>query len=90
MYALEQLQKQQVGLRLPKYLIDEIDAFTKEYSLNRSEIIIESIKAFILEQKVRKIYDSFDVSCKELKDILDSDDDRHLISIEELIDELEH
>ncbi|MBD3795311.1 MAG: hypothetical protein IE881_05160 [Epsilonproteobacteria bacterium] len=90
MYALEQLQKQQVGLRLPKYLIDEIDAFTKEYSLNRSEIIIESIKAFILEQKARKIYDSFDVSCKELKDILDSDDDRHLISIEELIDELEH
>jgi metal-responsive CopG/Arc/MetJ family transcriptional regulator len=79
-----------VGLRLPKYLIDEIDAFTKEYSLNRSEIIIESIKAFILEQKVRKIYDSFDVSCKELKDILDSDDDKHLISIEELIDELEH
>jgi len=90
MYALEQLQKQQVGLRLPKYLIDEIDAFTKEYSLNRSEIIIESIKAFILEQKARKIYDSFDVSCKELKDILDSDDDTHLISIEELIDELEH
>jgi metal-responsive CopG/Arc/MetJ family transcriptional regulator len=90
MYALEQLQKQQVGLRLPKYLIDEIDAFTKEYSLNRSEIIIESIKAFILEQKARKIYDSFDVSCKELKDILDSDDDKHLISIEELIDEFEH
>ena len=36
MYTLHQLEKQQVGLRLPKYLIEEIDAFTKEYALNRS------------------------------------------------------
>jgi metal-responsive CopG/Arc/MetJ family transcriptional regulator len=53
MIALENLQKQQVGLRLPKYLIDEIDAMTKEYALNRSEIITESIKAFIAEQKAK-------------------------------------
>jgi metal-responsive CopG/Arc/MetJ family transcriptional regulator len=88
MYALEDLQKQQVGLRLPKYLIDEIDEFTKEYSLNRSEIITESIKAFIAEQKQRKIYESFDKSCKELKSVLNTKDDTKLKSLDGLINEL--
>lgn len=88
MYALEDLQKQQVGLRLPKYLIDEIDEFTKEYSLNRSEIITESIKAFITEQKQRKIYESFDKSCKELKGVLNTKDDTKLKSLDGLINEL--
>lgn len=88
MYKIEQLEKQQVGLRLPKYLIDEIDLFTKEYSLNRSEIITESIKAFIAEQKARKLYDSFDKSTKELKQILDNKNDSHLETLEDFIDEL--
>jgi metal-responsive CopG/Arc/MetJ family transcriptional regulator len=70
MYTLQQLEKQQVGLRLPKYLIEEIDNFTKEYSLNRSEIITESIKAFISEQKAKKLYENFNESAKELNDIL--------------------
>lgn len=90
MMALENLQKQQVGLRLPKYLIDEIDALTKEYALNRSEIITESIKAFIAEQKAKKIYDSFDISCKELQRILQTKDDSKLQSLDGLIDELQH
>lgn len=90
MIALENLQKQQVGLRLPKYLIDEIDAMTKEYALNRSEIITESIKAFIAEQKAKKIYDSFDLSCKELQQILQTKDDSKLQSLDGLIDELQH
>ncbi len=89
MITLENLQKQQVGLRLPKYLIDEIDEFTKEYALNRSEIITESIKAFITEQKTKKLYDSFDVSCKELKNILQTDDSK-LQNLDGLIDELNH
>lgn len=88
MVALENLQKLQVGLRLPKYLIDEIDEFTREYSLNRSEIITESIKAFIAEQKANKIYQSFDTSCKELKNILEQKDDSTLQSLDGLIDEL--
>jgi len=90
MIALENLQKQQVGLRLPKYLVDEIDAMTKEYALNRSEIITESIKAFIAEQKAKKIYDSFDLSCKELQQILQTKDDSKLQSLDGLIDELQH
>ncbi len=88
MYALEKLEKQQVGLRLPKYLIEEIDSFTKEYSLNRSEIITESIKAFIKEQKNRKLYESFDISCKELKNIIDNNNDTHLETLGNFIDEL--
>lgn len=88
MIGLEDLQKQQVGLRLPKYLIDELDAFTKEYSLNRSEIITESIKAFIAEQKAKKLYESFDISCKELKDILQTQEDSKLQTLDGLLDEL--
>ncbi|MEA2050734.1 MAG: ribbon-helix-helix domain-containing protein [Campylobacterota bacterium] len=88
MYALEQLEKQQVGLRLPKYLIDEIDLITKEYSLNRSEIITESIKNFISEQKSKKLYESFEQSSKEMKKILKNDDDSHLGTLREFIDEL--
>ncbi|KIM04237.1 MAG: hypothetical protein KN64_08585 [Sulfurovum sp. AS07-7] len=87
MYPLEQIEKQQVGLRLPKYLIEQIDEFTKEYSLNRSEIITESIKAFIEEQKAKKIYDSFEVSCKELKSVINTGDTK-LQTLDELIDEL--
>lgn len=88
MYTLEQLEKQQVGLRLPKYLIEEIDQFTKEYSLNRSEIITESIKAFIVEQKSKKLYSSFDESCKELNEIIETGDDSHLDTLGEFLDEL--
>ena len=47
MHSLAQLQKKQVGLRLPVYLIEQIDEFTKEYNLNRTDIIIESIKSYI-------------------------------------------
>lgn len=90
MYTIEQLEKQQVGLRLPKYLIEEIDAFTKEYSLNRSEIITESIKAFISEQKSRQLYDSFDNASKELKQIVESGDDSHLDTLGEFINELDN
>jgi len=50
MHSLAQLQKQQVGLRLPVYLVEQIDELTKEYHLNRTDIIIESIKYYIEKQ----------------------------------------
>lgn len=87
MRELSQLQKQQVGLRLPKYLIDELDEISKEYSLNRGELIAESVKAFIDEQKMRKFYKDFDSSCKELKDEINSKYD-NFQSLDELIDEI--
>ena len=71
MHSLAQLQKQQVGLRLPVYLIEQIDEMTKEYNLNRTDIIIESIKSYLEKQEVEEFYKSFDDGCKQLKEILD-------------------
>ncbi|GGD34823.1 hypothetical protein GCM10012288_06000 [Malaciobacter pacificus] len=89
MYTLEQIEKQQVGLRLPKYLIEQIDELTKEYSLNRSEIITESIKAFLIEQKSKRLYDSFNESCKELKTIIANEGD-DLDTLEDFINEIDN
>ncbi|MBN2768876.1 MAG: hypothetical protein JXQ68_07200 [Campylobacterales bacterium] len=87
MHSLEEMQKQQVGLRLPKYLIDDLDSFTKEYSLNRSEIITEAIKAFIDEQKAKEFYRSFEISSRELKESIAGKKESK--SLGALIDELE-
>jgi len=91
MHNLSQLQKQQVGLRLPKYLLDDIDEFTKAYSLNRTDIIVEAVKSYVDEQKAKIFYDSFENSAKELKSVLSSKEKQNnLQSLNELIDELEH
>ena len=71
MHSLAQLQKQQVGLRLPKYLVEQIDEFTQKYQLNRTDIIIESIKSYLEKQEAQEFYNNFDAGCKELKVILD-------------------
>ena len=73
MYNLAQLEKQQVGLRLPKYLVDDIEEFTKEFSLNRTDIIVEAIKSYIQNQKENLFYNQFDKSCKEAKEMIDGD-----------------
>ncbi|MEA2028177.1 MAG: hypothetical protein U9N49_04315, partial [Campylobacterota bacterium] len=89
MHSLAQLQKQQVGLRLPVYLIEQIDEFTKEYNLNRTDIIIESIKSYIERQEAQKLYDEFDTACKELKEVLDNPAKiSELQTLDELLDEL--
>ena len=88
MHSLSQLQKQQVGIRLPVYLIEKIDEFAKEYNLTRTDIIMESIKSYIAAQEAKEFYESFDSSCKELKEILeDSKKDKNLQTIEEFFDE---
>ena len=89
MHSLAQLQKQQVGLRLPVYLVEQIDEFTKEYNLNRTDIIIESIKSYIEKQEAQKLYDEFDMACKELKEVLDDPKKAdELQTLDELLDEL--
>ena len=91
MHNLSQLQKQQVGLRLPKYLLDDIDEFTKAYSLNRTDIIVEAVKSYVDEQKAKIFYDSFENSAKELKSVLSSKEKQNnLQSLNDLINELEH
>ncbi len=85
MHSLAQLEKQQVGLRLHKYLVDEIDEFTKEYSVNRTDIIVEAIKSYISEQKQKEFYKNFDQSCKEVKMMMDGDIKEN--SLQDFIDE---
>ena len=90
MHSISQLEKQQVGLRLPKYLVEEIDAFTNQFSINRTDVIIEAIASYISEQKANMFYSDFNTGCKELKSSLNSNNSDSLKSLDELIDELEH
>ena len=88
MHSLSQLQKQQVGLRLPVYLIEKIDELTDEYQLNRTDIIIESIKTYIEKQETQTFYDSFDQGCKQLKEVLDDPEKvESLQTLDEFLDE---
>ena len=90
MHSISQLEKQQVGLRLPKYLVEEIDAFTNQFSINRTDVIIEAISSYISEQKANIFYNNFDTVSKELKESLDKNDTTSMKSLDELINELEH
>jgi metal-responsive CopG/Arc/MetJ family transcriptional regulator len=89
MHSIEQLEKQQVGLRLPKYLIDEIDEFTQKFSVNRTDIIMEAIKSYVNEQKLKLFYDSFEDAAKELQKIRSSEEKEELQTLNGLINELE-
>jgi len=57
MYSLQQLEKQQIGLKIPQYLIEEIDNFTKQFTINRTDIIIEALRSYISEQKKHLFYE---------------------------------
>jgi hypothetical protein len=67
MYTLAQLEKQQIGFRIPQYLIDEIDEFTKQFTINRTDIVIEALRSYLNEQKSRMFYEKFDNSVQEVK-----------------------
>jgi len=90
MHSISQLEKQQVGLRLPKYLIEEIDAFTNQFSINRTDVITEAISSYLSEQKANIFYDNFDTASQELKESLDTNTTSSMQSLDELIDELEN
>ena len=88
MHTLEQLEKQQIGLRIPQYLIEEVDNFTKEFSVNRTDIIIEALKSYINEQKSNLMYKSFKNSVQEAKEMMNGSTPESTLG--ELIDELNH
>ena len=75
MNSLEQLEKQQIGLRLPKYLVDDIDEFTKEFSLNRTDIIVEAIRSYIERQKELNVKVYSNHSANLIKDWKDKQED---------------
>ncbi len=88
MYSISQLEKKQIGLKIPKYLINEIDEFTKKFSVNRTDIIIEALRAYIEKQKADILYQRFDNSAKEVKKMIDGEIAE--TSLGNLIDELEN
>ncbi len=88
MHTLKQLEKQQIGLRIPQYLIEEVDNFTKEFSVNRTDIVIEALKSYLNEQKSNLMYQSFDTSIKEAKEMMEGLTPESTLG--ELIDELNH
>lgn len=90
MHTISQLEKQQVGLRLPKYLVQEIDAFTNQFSINRTDVIIEAISSYLSEQKALMFYSDLKSASEELKKSLQSNDTASMKSLDELIYELEH
>jgi metal-responsive CopG/Arc/MetJ family transcriptional regulator len=89
MHSIEQLEKQQVGLRLPKYLVEEIDEFTKRFSVNRTDIIIEAIRSYVTEQKAKMFYEDFEGAARELQALRNSKKPRQVQTLDDLIDELE-
>jgi len=90
MHDLSQLQKQQVGLRLPKYLVEEIDLMTKRYNLNRTDIITEALKSYLLAQKEKIFYKNLKESAEELSIAISQQKDiDKMQTLDELINELE-
>jgi metal-responsive CopG/Arc/MetJ family transcriptional regulator len=90
MNNLKQLEKQQVGLRLPKYLVDDIDEFTKKFSVNRTDIIVEAVKSYVSEQKANIFYDNFNTASKELSTTIKEHKTDKLKTLDNLIDELKN
>lgn len=90
MHSIEQLEKQQVGLRLPKYLVDDIDTFTEKYRVNRTDIIMEAIKSYMNEQKSKLFYNDFENAAKELQHIRSATKKDKIQTLDSLIDELEN
>jgi len=88
MHAPNQLEKQQVGLRLPKYMIEDVDELTERFSLNRTDIITEALRSYIAQQKEKMFYDQFREGVRELKGALDGERE-NLVTLDELIDELD-
>ena len=89
MHSPEQLEKQQVGLRLPRYLVEEIDELTERYSLNRTDIITEAIRSYLETQRLKEFYKEFDRSCATLQKTLDEPEEaQKLQTLDALIDEL--
>ena len=71
MLALKDLETQQVGLRLPKYLVNEIDSLIADYNINRSNFIHKAIEQVVQDYKKNKFYERFEDSVAELKLVLD-------------------
>jgi metal-responsive CopG/Arc/MetJ family transcriptional regulator len=67
MNAIAKLQTKQVGLKLPIYILEDLDKITKKYKVNRSSIILEALRAYITDNKQEKFYEEFREAMVEVK-----------------------
>lgn len=88
MHDLAQLQKEQIGLNLEKYLVDGINEYSKMYALNRHDIIIEAIQSYLKAQREKEFYKNFETLCNEAKDIINSKISK--TSLQHFVDETKH
>ncbi|WP_201339595.1 ribbon-helix-helix domain-containing protein [Isorropodon fossajaponicum symbiont] len=56
MHAISDLKKQQVGFRMPTYLLNEVDEVVSKYEINRSEFLNEAAKDYLQAIKKQEVY----------------------------------
>ncbi|MFY9179162.1 MAG: ribbon-helix-helix domain-containing protein [Venatoribacter sp.] len=88
MYSLSQLEKQQVGLRLPRYLVEQLDELATSYSLNRTDLIFEAVRSYIEQQKAEQLYAEFKNAAQDISAI-QNNKAVAVNRLDSLIDELE-
>lgn len=88
MHDLAGLKKEQIGLNLERYLVDELDKYSKEYSIDKGDIIIEAIHSYLEIQRQKELYKNFETSCKEAKDMIKGKIPK--TSLQDFIDETKH
>ncbi len=71
MRSVKELEKQQVGLRMPTYLLNELDEMTKKYKVNRSEILIEATQSYLKSVKEQEVHERLGEAMKEVKLAMD-------------------
>ena len=71
MHTIKELEKQQVGLRMPAYLLEEIDEARGKYKVNRSEFLIEATQSYLKLVKEREFYEDLRGSMQEAKLMID-------------------
>lgn len=70
MHTLEQLETKQVGLRMPVYLLKEIDELLEDFEINRSTFINEAVKSMLKKQKEKRVHQRLDEAMSEVGQML--------------------
>ena len=68
---MQKIQTQQVGLRLPTYLVDEVDEFIKDFNVSRTTFIAEAISNFLKQQKEKEVHARLGEAMQEVRLMMD-------------------
>lgn len=88
MYSLSQLEKQQIGLRLPRYLVEQMDELAADHKISRTDIIAEAARAYISEQQAERFYGEFAEAAETMAAIATGQRKDHAGGLDELINGL--